>query len=167
MRLQLIFFKKYFIASEKGNISIEKYFSERNNKYNDRTSISPLFTTASLPIYFATWLAGFIEAEGSFSYRQSGQMSFSIAQNHDLYLLEGIRDFYEVNHLIIQTKRGKVSGIQLYELSIASRAGVSKVVDHCLPLLQGYKYVQLEKFPTMRKRDLVCVMLSDHCERYE
>ena len=91
-------------------------------------------------------MAGFIEAEGCFSNRQIGTSSFSIAQNFDLYLLEAIRDFYEVNHLTIVEKRGKVSGSPLFELSIASSRGVNKVISHCAPLLQGYKYVQLAEF---------------------
>ena len=139
MRLQLEFFNKFITTK-----NIDLYFQDRGLKYNNRDAITPLFL--ELPSYFADWLAGFIEAEGCFSNRQIGTSSFSIAQNFDLYLLEAIRDFYEVNHLTIVEKRGKVSGSPLFELSIASYRGVNKVISHCAPLLQGYKYVQLAEF---------------------
>lgn len=39
-----------------------------------------------------------------------------------------------------------MSGYPLYELSIASKVGVSRVLNHILPLLQGYKYYQVVEF---------------------
>lgn len=135
IHLQLQFFLLFFT-----NPNIHLYFKLRNSKYIDREKIS--FS----PSYFSDWLGGFIESEGSFVNRSSGTSSFSIAQNHDYYLIEAIRDFYGVSHLIISNKFGKVSGYPLYEISIASLAGVTRVITHCIPLLQGYKYHQLIEF---------------------
>lgn len=139
MRLQYHFFKKFLL-----NPNVEQYFIERNQKYSNRESILPLFT--KVPSYFKEWLAGFIESKGSFSSRVQGNYLFSIAQNHDYYLIKAIRDYYGLHHLIIANKTGKVSGFPLYEFSVGSASGTGKVIDHCTNLLQGYKYYQLAVF---------------------
>lgn len=148
MHLQLKFFLLFFKDQ-----NIDLYFKLRNSKYIDRDKITPLLffnnkkqEKGSTPFYFSDWLSGFIESEGSFTNRSSGTSSFSIAQNHDYYLIEAIRDFYGVNHLTISNKFGKVSGYPLHEISIASLSGVTRVIYHCIPLLQGYKYHQLIEF---------------------
>ena len=130
------FFKKFLL-----NPDIELYFKERNNKYLQRDNIIP-----GLPNYFKEWLAGFIESEGCFSHRVQGNYSFSIAQNHDYYLIEAIRNFYGLNHLKIFNKKGKFSQSPFYEFSVGSVAGTEKVIDHCTNLIQGYKYYQLAVF---------------------
>jgi hypothetical protein len=144
MRLQFNFFKKYLLNPE-----VDLYFKERGEKYNGRESITPLFS--SIPNYFGDWLAGFIEAEGSFSNRTNGNSTFSIAQNHDRYLIETIRDYYGVKHLTVSEKTG-VSGFPLYEVSLGSIVGIDRVILHCAPLLQGYKYNQLAEFVVKSKK---------------
>ena len=139
MRLQFEFFSKFLL-----NPDVDLYFKERGDKYSSRDSISPLFT--KVPNYFKYWLAGFIESEGSFCARIKGNYSFSIAQNHDYYLIEAIRNYYSLNHLTIYSKKGKVSGYPLYEFSVGSSLGTGRIIDHCTPLLQGYKYYQLAVF---------------------
>lgn len=153
MRLQYLFFKKFML-----NSNIEEYFIERNLKYQNRDLVAlnattPLFSwpscspaLAATPDYFKEWLAGFIESEGSFSARVKGNYSFSIGQNHDLYLIEAIRNYYGLDHLIISNKKGKISNFPFYEFSVGSASGTGKVIDHCTNLLQGYKYYQLAVF---------------------
>lgn len=158
MRLQFLFFKKYILEP-----NVNTYFVERNLKYNNREIILPLFTAAprgsgapvalwtpgafeSLPPYFSDWLGGFIEAEGSFSARVKGNYTFDISQNHDKYLIESIREFYNVAHLSIGKTHNKVSGYPFYSLSVGSAIGAGRVIDHCKSLLQGYKYYQLAVF---------------------
>lgn len=146
MHLQLQFFLLFFKDQ-----NIDLYFKLRNSKYIDRDKILLFFNNkkqekGSTPIYFSEWLAGFIEAKGCFSNAFSGTSTFSIAQNHDHYLIEAIRDFYDVSHLIIHKNIEKVSGYTLYTLQIRSLIGVSRVVKHCMTLLQGYKYLQLVEF---------------------
>ena len=145
MQLQFHFFKKFLLNPE-----VDLYFKERGLKYNGRESITPLFTT--IPTYFGDWLAGFIESEGSFSNRTNGLSTISIAQNHDRYLIEAIRDYYGVGHLTISAKSGKVSGSPLYEVSLASFVALDRVILHCAPLLQGYKYLQLAEFVIKSKK---------------
>lgn len=144
MRLQYYFFKKYLL-----NPNVELYFMERENKYSNRETISPLFT--DIPIYFSEWLAGFIEAEGSFSHRVKGNYSFSISQNHDYFLIEAIRNYFGLQHLSIMFKTGKISGYPLYEFVVGSAIGTGRVIDHCKNLLQGYKYYQLSEFVVKSK----------------
>lgn len=169
MYLQLKFFTQFFYEP---NISL--YFATRSFKYRVR----PERPFKNVPTYFSSWLGGFIEAEGCFSNRSAGTSSFSIAQNHDLYLIEAIRDFYGANHLKISHKISKVSGFTLFEVSIASLVHVDRVVSHCIPLLQGYKYYQLVQFlnksktlKNLHKEFLnslkICVVLSNHYERIE
>jgi len=144
MKLQYLFFKNFILNSSP--FLVEQYFNERKLKYENREFITPLFTNSTTPDYFKEWLAGFIEAEGCFSARVKGNYSFSIGQNHDLYLIEAIQKFYGVNHLKISNKKGKISNIPFYEISIGSASGTEKVIDHCSKLLQGYKYYQLAAF---------------------
>lgn len=137
MRLQYSFFKTFIFEPD-----LELYFALRDKKYQARESID----TPLVPFYFKEWLAGFIEAEGSFSSRVAGNYSFSIAQNHDRYLIEQIQHYYGVQHLKLVKKTGKVSCFPLYEFSVGSAAGVARVIDHCTDLLQGYKYYQVAVF---------------------
>ena len=139
MRLQFEFFKLFLL-----NPDVELYFKERSNKYMYRETIVPLFTT--IPTYFKDWLAGFIESEGSFNSRIRGNYNFSIGQNQDYSLIEAIRNYYSLNHLSIATKKSRVSGYPFYEFSVGSAMGTGQVIDHCTPLLQGYKYYQLAVF---------------------
>ena len=145
MTLQYLFFKKYLLNYESaGSTVMEQYFIERKLKYVNRDKISPLF--AVTPSYFKEWLAGFIEAEGSFSIRVKGNYSFSIGQNHDFYLIEAIRNYYRLHPLKISNKKAKLHNSPFYEFSVGSASGTEKVIDHCTKLLQGYKYYQLAVF---------------------
>lgn len=141
-----------FVTKALGGITMDEYFKTIGDKYIFRPSITPLFTTDKVPSYFSFWLGGFIEAEGSFSIRKPGNYTFSIAQLHDLYLIEAIRNYFNQDHIKIAAKQEK-GGI-LYELAIGSLAGVESVIMLCLPLLQGYKYVQLAEFTLKVKTQL-------------
>lgn len=135
-----------FIIKALNGMTIDEYFATINQKYDERPNLPHRVSLNNYPSYFGRWLAGFIEAEGSFSIRNSKNViTFSISQLYDLYLIEGIRNFYGQNHLKISAKVQK-SGNTLYELSIGSLTGIKSVIKHCQPLLQGYKYVQLAEF---------------------
>jgi len=155
MRLQYLFFKKFIHNSD-----IEQYFLERNFKYKDRDILikpkslickttllnNELALSDKRSLWFKQWLAGFIEAEGSFSVRVKGNYYFSIGQNHDYYLIEAIRNYFGLEHLTITNKKGKKNNFPFYEFSVGSATGTGKVIDHCSNLLQGYKYYQLAVF---------------------
>lgn len=140
IRLQLA----YVIKALNG-ITINEYFNTVKNKYDTRLSIiNELNIKNNPPLYFKWWLGGFIEAKGSFSNRVADNYSFSIAQLHDKYLIEAIRDYFGQSHLIIIEKLSKNG--TLYELSIGSLKGIELVIMLCYPLLQGYKFQQIYKF---------------------
>lgn len=137
-----------FVIKALNGMSMEEFFTSRKSKYSTRANseVLPQVSHTRMPSYFASWLGGFIEAEGCFSVRKAKNViSFSISQLHDLALVEGMRAFFGQEHLTIQTKVLK-SGHTKYEISIGSLAGISSVIKHCKPLLQGYKYVQLAQF---------------------
>ena len=129
-----------FLVRAMQGISISEYLETRSSKYSARLRIIPIFTT--VPTYFSSWLAGFIEAKGSFAIR-SGTVgfSFSISQMNDIYLLKAIRDFFGQSQLIVQVKKGVEP---FYFLVIANIKVINSVVNHCVnfPLL-GYKHYQL------------------------
>jgi hypothetical protein len=72
---------------------IENYVINRKNKYrNKKTILEDSVKQTKLPLYFAPWLSGFIEAEGNFNlvFNEKGVLrksSFSIRQNEELHLL--------------------------------------------------------------------------------
>lgn len=156
MHLQLA-----FVVRALAGMSIKEYMETRNLKYSGRPSITPLFTT--VPSYFSSWLAGFLEAEGSFAIRSgSVGFSFSISQANDLYLLEAIRDFFGQSQLTVQVKRGAQP---LYYLEMANIKAMSLVVNHCVtyPLL-GHKYYQLA---TVMQKSVALSHLRHHFWGYQ
>ena len=138
MRLQYCYFKCYFEPRSR------TLLAQRDKKYNLESHI---LVPRSSCCYFKEWLAGLIESEGSFRSRDAaaGNDSFSIALNHDRYLIEQIQHYYGVQHLKCH-KTGKVDGNQIYEISVGSAAGVARVIDHCADMLQGNKYYQVAVF---------------------
>jgi hypothetical protein len=129
-----------FLTKALAGMTIDEYLLTRGNKYAARKLITPLFTT--LPLYFGSWLSGFIEAEGSFA-RRSGSIgfSFSTGQLYDFYLIRAILDYFSQQHLTVQLKDG---ANPFYFIEIANTKGVEKVVQHLVDnSLQGYKYYQL------------------------
>ena len=129
-----------FIVQVLNGMTMIEYMETRSRKYENRSNVTPVFTI--VPSYFSSWLAGFIEAEGSFAIRSgSVGFSFSISQTNDYYLIEAIRNFFGQSQLTVQYKRG----IQpFYFLEIANIKAMQRIVTHCIeyPLL-GYKYYQL------------------------
>ena len=133
-----------FMIKALNGISLEEYFATRDGKLENQQAITPLFTT--VPVYFAPWLSGFIEAEGSWVRRSSVffGFSFAIAQCNDRYLIEAILAYFGQSHLAIQVPRVPSNRMPIYQIEISNKIGVEKVVQHCLdyPLL-GHKCYQL------------------------
>jgi hypothetical protein len=133
---QLKFLKTYLT-----NNSIQTYLSDRNFKYNEQFTIIQSNIDLKVPHYFKEWLSGFIEAEGCFCIRKFNNLSFSIGQKDDIYLLNAIKKYFEITNIIRNPSR------KFYLLEIYKREVLLKIISHCIsyPLL-GEKLISLEKF---------------------
>jgi hypothetical protein len=116
---QLIFLKKCLTDN-----SIENYLLARSHKYDKQSTIINSNINFKTPTYFKAWLSGFIEAEGCFSIRKHNNHSFSIGQNDDYYILEAIKNFFEVNNKI----RNVYSNF--YILEIYKKEALLKIITH-------------------------------------
>lgn len=94
--------------------------------------------------------AGFIEAEGSFSIRTtSNNHSFSIGQNDDKYILDKIK-----NHFNITRKSQQVRKIndRFWLIEVYKKSTLINIINHCIeyPLL-GEKILSFTKFRDLFK----------------
>ena len=117
---------------------VEWYLKERNNKYlNTKTEFLNIDNH-----YFNEWLSGFIEAEGCFSIRKvHNNHSFSIGQKNDKYILDSIKEHFNITNKIINKNNGFWS-LEVYKKSI-----LIDIINHCtkFPLL-GEKTLSFDKF---------------------
>ena len=121
--------------------SVETYLLNRDLKYNEQLSIITSNINFYIPSYFKGWLSGFIEAEGCFSIRKLNNHSFSIGQNDDLYLIDAIKEYFEVTNKV-RNPHGKFYSLEVYKKEV-----LLKIITHCTnyPLL-GEKLESLKKF---------------------
>jgi hypothetical protein len=86
-------------------------------------------------------LSGFIEAQGCFSIKKFNNHCFSIGQNHDLYLIEAIKQYFKVTNKI-KNCSGKFYFLEIYKKEV-----LLNIVIHCsnYPLL-GEKLKSLKTF---------------------
>ena len=151
-----------FILKAIAGITMEEYFATRGSIMDQQKELGPLIHVGSIPTYFSLWLAGFIEAEGSFYVRTNGTFGFGIGQAHDRYILEAILLYYEQAHKVSVRHYLLRSGKPFYEIQIGSASGVSAVVRHCMPLLQGHKLVQLNAFLAKKPSLRPLLMIQCH-----
>lgn len=125
------------------NTSAETYLLNRGLKYSQQIAIINSNINFKIPNYFEGWLSGFIEAEGCFSIRKSNNHSFSIGQKDDVYLLEAIKQYFEVTNKV---RNSGVAG-KFYFLEVYKKEVLEKIITHCInyPLL-GEKLESLKKF---------------------
>ena len=138
---------------------IETCLSNRNLKYDKQLDIinSNNFKT---PNYFKEWLSGFIEAKGSFFIRKSNNHSISIGPSDDIYLMDAIRQYFEITNRSFYLTTGDQGRSPLTsEVSnknysskfcywkVFKKEVLLKIINHCIdyPLL-GEKSESLKKF---------------------
>ena len=119
--------------------SVEKYLYTRDTKFKEQSAI--INANFNVPTYFKAWLSGFIEAEGCFSIRKTKAHSFSIGQNDDVYLIDAIKQYFEISNKL-RNPYGNFYFIEVYKKEV-----LAKIVAHCTnyPLL-GEKLESLKKF---------------------
>lgn len=144
---QLEFLKKYLLNnSESVNNLINNYLSDRNSKYINQPSVinsNPLINFVNFPTFFNGWISGFIEAEGCFSIRKKNNHSFSIGQNDDYYLINGIKNFFNIKNII----RIRKPSHNFYFLEVYKKEKLNYIIKHFnnYPLL-GEKAQSLKIF---------------------
>lgn len=145
---QLDFVKNCLLEKDIGNFLIN-----RNNKYsNKKTFLEDFAKIDKLPLYFAPWLSGFIEAEGNFNlvFNEKGVLrgsKFSIGQNDEIHILNWIKFYFNSNNSISKDKPKINGNFQYYRLSLYNAESRKLLFEHFknYPLL-GYKNVSYKKF---------------------
>jgi|HubBroStandDraft_5_1064220.scaffolds.fasta_scaffold16245_1 hypothetical protein len=134
LRSQLSFMLECFKHND-----VKKYLNLRNNKYVTRDIIVDINNS-----YFNEWLSGFIEAEGCFSIRKNN--SFSIGQNDDKYLIDYIRNYFNIQSGI-RNPHKTFWCFETYRIST-----LHNIINHCqtYPLL-GDKLISFNKFKDVVK----------------
>jgi hypothetical protein len=130
-----------FLKTCLSETSVQTYLLNRKLKYGKQLTIIESNINFNLPSYFKGWLSGFIEAEGCFSIRKSNNHSFSIGQNDDIYLIDAIKQYFEVSNKIRNPYR------KFFFLEVYKKEALLKIITHCTnyPLL-GEKLESLNKF---------------------
>ena len=113
------------------NGTINYYMSNRNNKYGNQSYLIKSNSHKPMPLYFPSWLSGFIEAEGCFCIRTNGYHSFSIAQKNDFYLLAFIRQYFNMKVKLTNTSN------DMFHIETYSKLTLYNIIHHCnkFPLL--------------------------------
>jgi hypothetical protein len=132
-----------FLKTCLNHSNVETYLNSRNLKYSNQLSIVQEKLNQQIPLYFNSWLSGFIEAEGCFSIRQNKNSSFSISQNNDIYILNFIKTTFGISNIIRKPYKNK----NYYSLEVYRKDVLNKIIHHCeiYPLL-GDKKDSLLKF---------------------
>lgn len=110
------------------NPNMDEYFASRDDKYADADAImnSKPFISVAGSVYFNTWVAGFVEAEGCFSARASGTRSFSLSLKNEPFLIEEIKTLFNIPNPVRKMK-GSVYIFEIYKHDIL--IGVAKFFE--------------------------------------
>jgi hypothetical protein len=141
----------HYVKSRNSKLGFDnkKFIEEREQRYKQKSSFILQMSEKKLlelP-YFSSWLCGFIEAEGCFSFKNINNpdkqttFSFSISQKGDAYLLYAIRDFLQSSNKV-RTLKNDVYLLEVYKKSCL------KILENLFvkyPLL-GEKNVSMQKF---------------------
>lgn len=137
---------EFLIVCLKDN-SINNYLKKRNTKYNLKSIIIKKHKNSfAISYYFPAWLSGFLETKGDFLINKKGNPYFSIRHADDYYLINSIKDFFDIKVKIISICK------TFYSIKTYNKEVLNKIVNHCIlyPLL-GDKSRLLDKFKVFHK----------------
>ena len=132
--------KKALCMAQVGNATPEKLLKLQQSLNRKTDQISPIWRNGTdlKNILDSGWLAGFIEAEGSFYIVNNGQHGFAIGQAYDQHIIIGIHRLFRVQsalknrtnytmldtrntetlHVIANTLNKSLLGIKSFEFSL-------------------------------------------------
>jgi len=137
---------EFLIVCLKDN-SVNNYLKKRNSKYNLKSIIIEKYKNSFLiPFYFPAWLSGFLETKGDFLINKKGNPYFSIRHENDYYLINSLKDFFDIKVKTINIYK------TFYSIETYNKEVLNKIVNHCIlyPLL-GDKSRLLDKFKVFHK----------------
>jgi hypothetical protein len=144
-----------FLKQCMANRDWDFHFKNRDLKYSQQEKwIVHYKHHFEIPHYFGPWLSGFFEAEGCF--RKSAQ-SVYIGQNHDWYLLNAIKTYFQSHHKVGLHKDARRTKPH-YRLSMSGKPTLEKIIKHFIsnPLL-GYKKVGFDLFCNeFKQKNIMC-----------
>lgn len=136
----VLIIKKALYMAQVGNATPEKILELQQSLDRKTDRISPIWSRGKSlqKILDLDWLAGFIEAEGSFYILNNGQHGFAIGQAYDQHIIIGIHHLFNVqsalknsnNYIMLDTKNtealylianainGRLLGIKSFEFSL-------------------------------------------------
>lgn len=140
---------------------IENFLKNRDNKYSKKKNlIEKMAKKDKLPLYFASWLSGFIEAEGNFSlvFNEKGRLrksAFTLGQNDEIHILNWINSYFKSKNVITKDKAKNKGNFQHYRLHLYNAESRKLLSKHFFkyPLL-GYKNVSYLKFLNYHKKKI-------------
>lgn len=136
----VLIIKKALYMAQVGNATPKKILELQQSLDRKTDRISPIWSngTSLQKILDLDWLAGFIEAEGSFYILNNGQHGFAIGQAYDQHIIIGIHHLFNIqsalknsnNYIMLDTKNtealylianainGRLLGIKSFEFSL-------------------------------------------------
>jgi LAGLIDADG endonuclease/Cytochrome C and Quinol oxidase polypeptide I len=137
----------------------DNFLLNRKNMYKNMNDVLTKLNNKrilELPVYFNSWLSGFIEAEGNFSlvFNDKGHLrnsTFNIGQKDDLHVLKMILFYFQSEKNIWKDKKIFIKGIltdpNYYRLNLCNSLSRELLFEHFsnYPLL-GEKKVSYSKF---------------------
>lgn len=130
------------------NRSWDFHLKTRDSKYDGQQGLIKNYNQRfEIPDYFAPWLSGFVEAEGSFRSTHA-LISFYICQNDDRYILDAIKIYFDSHNKLSLHKDLRKNAYQYhYRVSMSGKPVLERIIKHfeVYPLL-GYKKVSYDLF---------------------
>ena len=106
------------------------HLKTRDKKYDSQINLINSYNNSFvIPHYFSEWLSGFVESEGCFRYLKNKAISFYIAQNNDIYILNAIKTYFKSNHKIGINKDFRTNNIQ-YRISFSGKPTLTLIKHH-------------------------------------